>query len=494
LDSPALHGIASARAGNGAHDVAGQPVDRYAELCGFLPWGYLVLDDATRIEEINAAGAALLGRPRGQLLGASLQTYLSDHCVEALLDALGRSIVTSAAQRTPLELRSRDGHTRNVDVHVQHFASGTGTRYRVALLDVTEMRRANLALRGAVHEMRDLYQNAPCGYHSLDPEGVIIQINDTELRWLGYERDELVHRVKLTELMPDRCRAGFDAAFVSLKQGGEVRVLEVELLCKDASVLPSLISATALVDSTGRFVESRASVFDVTRRKAAEEEAGRYAQRLKGMASRAAEAQENERRALGRELHDRVGQNLTALNINLNILKGALPANAAAALRTRLDDSLALVDSTVESMRDVMTELRPAVLDDYGLTAMLHWFAEESGRRSGLSIEVQGGDPAPRLAPPVERALFRIVQESLTNVVKHARARRVTLRLEPQERSFRLSVIDDGCGFDEAQERGGNHHGWGLMIMRERAEGIGGRMRVDSAPGQGTRVSVELGT
>ncbi|HEY1329109.1 MAG TPA: PAS domain S-box protein [Casimicrobiaceae bacterium] len=480
-----------ARAGTGAWDAAGRRADRYAQLCEFLPWGYLVLDEATRIEEANPAAAALLGRPEGRLLGASLQTWLSNHCVEALLDALSRSVATGLAQQTPLELRSRDGRTRNVDVHVQRF--GPGTRYRVALLDVTEIRRANLALRGAVNEMRDLYQNAPCGYHSLDAEGVIVQINDTELRWLGYARDELVHKVKLTELMSGGCRAEFEAAFVSLKNGGQVRDLEVELRRSDTSVLPVLLSATALIDSTGQFLESRASVFDITRRKIAEEEASRYAERLKGMARRAAEVQEVERRALGRELHDRVGQNLTALNINLNILKGALPTGAPAALRTRLDDSLALVDGTVESMRDVMTELRPAVLDDYGLAAMLHWYAEESGRRTGMSIAVEGRDPAPRLAPPVERALFRIVQESLTNVAKHAGARRVTLRLEPGDHSFRLSVIDDGCGFDaDAPERSGDHHGWGLMIMRERAEAVGGRMRVRSAAGRGTDVTVEL--
>jgi signal transduction histidine kinase len=254
-----------------------------------------------------------------------------------------------------------------------------------------------------------------------------------------------------------------------------------------------LLSATALPDGDGRFLESRASVFDVSRRKAAEEEARRYAQRLKGMARRAAEAQEAERRALGRELHDRVGQNLTALNINLNILKGALPAATAAALRTRLDDSLALVDRTVESMRNVMTELRPAVLDDYGLAAMLHWYADEFGRRTGMSIRVSGDDPSPRLAAAVERTLFRIAQESLTNVAKHAGARNVELRLEPGAGSFRLSVIDDGRGFDpDALEQAGNHHGWGLMIMRERAEAVGGAMRVESRAGQGAQVTVEV--
>lgn len=355
------------------------------------------------------------------------------------------------------------------------------------------VRRAKLALRRVADEMRDLYQNAPCGYHSLDATGTVIQINDTELRWLGYARDEVVRKLKLTELMPEQSAIEFDAAFSLLKQRGHVRDLQLELRRKDGSTFPVLLSATALMDGHHTFVESRANVFDITRRRHAEQEASRYAQRLKGMATRAAEVQEVERRALGRELHDRVGQNLTALSINLNIVKGALPRSTAADIRTRLDDSLALVDRTVETIRDVMMELRPAVLDDYGLAAMLRSYAEDVARRTGLAVSVSGDDPTPRLAPAVETSLFRIVQESLTNIVKHAGARHVTLALGPDRKRFRLTIADDGRGFDAAGVDGARDHpGWGLMIMRERAEAVGGHMHVESAAGRGTRVIVEL--
>jgi len=451
------------------------------------------MDQATRIEEVNPAAAQLLGRPQAELLGASLQTHLSDHYVGALLDTLAQSRTTPNACEGRLEVSTRDGLTRHVRIHVQAFSVRGRSRYRMALLDVTVIRRANLALRRAADEMRDLYQNAPCGYHSLDPEGVVVQINDTELRWLGYARDEVVRKLKLTDLMPAHCRREFESAFALLKERGEVRDLQLEFRRKDGSVLPVLLSATVLVDSRRQFLQSRASVFDITRRRMAEEEASRYAQRLKGMARRAAEVQEAERRALGMELHDRVGQNLTALNINLNILKGALPAAIAPNVRTRLDDSLELVDRTVETMREVMTELRPAVLDDYGLAAMLRWYADEFSRRTGVAVTVVGDDPEPRLAPAVERTLFRIVQESLNNVAKHAGAGEATLHLEPGTQCFRLIVVDDGRGFDPMTSEQGLDRGWGLMIMRERAEAVGGRFRLESAAGVGTRVVVEVG-
>lgn len=468
--------------------------DADRELREFLPWGYLVLDEALRVEEINAAAARLLGSPRQRLTGVSLQTLLSEHDVGELLDILAHSRATGTTRDGYVELTARDGGTHHVNVHVLVQGARGTERHRIAMMDVTETRRINEALRRTADEMRDLYQNAPCGYHSLDPEGMVVQINDTELSWLGYAREEIVRKVRLSELMMEHCQDDFKAAFMSLREGAHIRDLQLDLRRKDGSVLPVLLSATALLDANRRFLASRATVFDITRRKLAEEEAARYAQRLKGMSRRAAEAQEVERRALGRELHDRVGQNLTALSINLNILKGALPSTIAPAIRSRLADSIDLVDTTIETMRDVMTELRPAVLDDYGLTAMLRWYADEFTRRTGVAAGVIGQDPEPRLAPTIERALFRIVQESLTNVLKHAGARRVTIQLEPGVGWFCLRVIDDGCGFDVvASDCGTNHHSWGLMIMRERAEAVGGRLCVESATGRGTRVVVEVG-
>ncbi|PYO40140.1 MAG: hypothetical protein DMD33_18725 [Gemmatimonadetes bacterium] len=430
------------------HQALRQPEensDRYRELCEFLPWGYLVLEESGHIE-------------------------------------------------SHLELSARDGRIRHVELHAQGFYDFGKPRYRLALLDVTETRSSNLALRLIADEMRDLYQNAPCGYHSLDADAMVIQINETELRWLGYRRDEVVRKLKLTDLMPLHCRGDFNNAFGTLKEQGRVRDIQVEMKRKDGSTFFALLGATAVRDSNGHFLESRASMFDITRRKAAEDEARCYAQRLKAMSRRAVEIQETERRRIAQELHDRVGQNLTALNINLNIMKTQLSQPSASIAGGRLDDSLELVEATVESIRDVMAELRPAVLDDYGLAAVLRWYADDFGRRTGVATIVIGRDPTPRLASAVEGILFRIVQESLTNVAKHARARQASVMLETHPGRFRLSVCDDGCGFDSSGlQQPTDHRGWGLMIMRERAESVRGELRVESNAGQGTRVTVELG-
>ncbi len=235
---------------------------------------------------------------------------------------------------------------------------------------------------------------------------------------------------------------------------------------------------------------SRANVLlvqEVSERARVQEALRQSRRQLRELSARLAAVEEAEKQHLARELHDQVGQNLTALGINLNIVRAQLPPELAS-LQPRLDDALALVEETTERIRNVMAELRPPVLDDYGLVAALRWYAEQFTARMGLPVTVEGPGLAPRLAPAVEIALFRVVQEALTNVAKHAQASRATVALTSNQAGVRLVVADDGVGFD-VSHRG---QSWGLMGMTERAQGVGASFRIESSPQQGTRVIVEV--
>lgn len=219
----------------------------------------------------------------------------------------------------------------------------------------------------------------------------------------------------------------------------------------------------------------------------------RYADRLRALATRLAEAEEAERHRLACELHDRVGQNLTALSINQSIMINLLSPESRGKLGSRLDDSVTLLDETMQCIRDMMVDLRPPVLDDYGLAAALRWYLERFSERTGLKTIFDGEEFNPRLPPLVETALFRIAQEALTNVVRHAHADRVTVTLGDEMGSTRLTISDDGVGFDPKISHSYNEHpSWGLITMRERAMAIGCHLRVESGPGTGTTVFVEM--
>jgi PAS domain S-box-containing protein len=213
--------------------------------------------------------------------------------------------------------------------------------------------------------------------------------------------------------------------------------------------------------------------------------------RLRELSRRLLDVEEDERRRINREIHDRIGQNLSALHLALNTTRARLSAESLPAIRDQLDDAGRLLGVTIAQVRDVMADLRPVALDDYGLFAALKSYAEPFSERAGVPVVVTGGDVVPRLPPAVETALFRIAQEALHNVAKHARASGVSVTLDANADQVSLAVSDDGVGF-LPEGSGTPRASWGVTTMRERAEAIGAALRIDSAPGHGTRVSVEV--
>lgn len=232
---------------------------------------------------------------------------------------------------------------------------------------------------------------------------------------------------------------------------------------------------------------------EIMERRQAEMEVRQKREQLRALTTRLAEMEETERRRLARELHDRVGQELGTLNINLNIMRAQLPKDEIGLLQSRLDDSLELLRQVARHVYDVMGDLRSPVLDDYGLVAALNGYGSQFSTRTGIKVTVRGGEETTRWASSTEDALFRITQEALTNVARHAQASRATVSIETVEDRLRLVIADDGIGFDPAQVNPNmNGQGWGLISMTERAEAIGGSCRIESFPQRGTRVTVEV--
>lgn len=214
---------------------------------------------------------------------------------------------------------------------------------------------------------------------------------------------------------------------------------------------------------------------------------------LRALSAQLADSQEAERRRIAHDLHDQVGPTLTALGLHLGILRSQLTPKTSARLSKTIDGARDLLEEATEQLRTIMADLRPPVLDDYGLLAALRWYADHFYSWSHLSVEIHGEEPDPRLAPQAEIAFFRVAQEALTNAAKHAQARKVLIMATQNQGTIGLSICDDGVGFDSAPGAGSAQPGkWGLISMRQRAEAIGGLLRLESSPNQGTTVRIEL--
>jgi PAS domain S-box-containing protein len=214
---------------------------------------------------------------------------------------------------------------------------------------------------------------------------------------------------------------------------------------------------------------------------------------LRGLSQQLVQMQEGQFSRLAEELHDRVGQDMTAININLNILRALLPRNISEDAIARLADTEKLVIESVKRMRSTMTELRPPMLDQYGLTATLNWYCEQYQRRTEIQVNINDSYMKnARLPTEVEIALFRIAQEALNNVAKHANATRVDIELFEESGNVMMAITDNGIGFDTKSQSSRNLQHWGVPLMQERTRAINGKFLLRSVPGQGTQIVVQL--
>jgi PAS domain S-box-containing protein len=228
-------------------------------------------------------------------------------------------------------------------------------------------------------------------------------------------------------------------------------------------------------------------ISDVTERRAKAAELEGSRQTLRKLSANVVEAREEERRRIARELHDELGQRLTALKIDLaNLAHSASLASAD----PRVANMSATIDDTLASVRRIASDLRPLMLDDLGLNAAIEWLAEDASRRMGIDVQTHLPADEPALDQRVAIALYRMVLEALTNVARHARATAVAIQLRSEGTSLLLSVVDDGVGLAEgALQRSGS---FGLLGLRERAHMLGGEVEVNAQPGGGTRLSVRV--
>jgi signal transduction histidine kinase len=217
-------------------------------------------------------------------------------------------------------------------------------------------------------------------------------------------------------------------------------------------------------------------------------EATRAEAELKELSARLVRAQEDERRALSRELHDELGQSFSAIAMETgNLLDLDLGPNPGNAARARLEAIRDLAGKGVDATRNMSLLLRPSMLDDFGLVPALNWQARETTRRTGMRVHLTAGEVADDLPEEHKTCIYRIVQEALNNAARHAQARNVQVTVRDERDTIHVTIQDDGGGFDPQRVRG-----LGLLGMQERVHHLGGRFVVDSSPGRGALVTVEL--
>lgn len=353
----------------------------------------------------------------------------------------------------------------------------------------------NERLAQAEEKYRGIFENTHDGIFQSTPDGRILTANTALAQILGYDSPEelttaITDVANQLYVQPQR-RREFQQR---METYGFVSRLEVEVRRKNGSPIWVSVKARAVRDDKGKLLYYEGTVANIDERRRARMALDNHAKNLRILSLRRLEDQEGERRRIARELHDEIGQALTALKINMQAnLQGFQDLPAAGVMKSRITDSIAIVDGLLQQVCDLALAVRPAILDHLGLVPALRSHIEHQVRRAGLDVRLVIDPPDFRAHPRIETECFRIVQESLTNVIRHARAKRVSVELRQLDSTLHVLIRDDGAGFDVAAARAvGEGKTLGLLGMEERALLVGGQITVESEPGKGTAVRVSL--
>ncbi len=457
--------------------------------------GMRLTDDQGMIVAANGAFCRLIELTEGELVGQPITvTYSGRDDTEEMLHRY-RERFEERRIETGIErvITLQSGKILNLEYSHSFIELDYGKAFLLSVFrDITGRKLAEQKIQMLAHTIRSMQECVSI----TDMQNNIISVNPAFLRTYGYEESEIVGE-NITLLRSPMNPPGLTEEIIAhtLKGGWTGELLNRR---KNGEEFPILMSSSIVRDAGGTPVALVGIARDITERKLLEkqlEESQRMrTEDLQQLAVAVQRGQEDERRRIARELHDDLGQRLSGMKFNIEVFEDTIPRTNGETL-DKMRHFKQQIDSMITEIRRLSSNLHPAVLDDFGLVVALELLCGEFQKVQQIKVgfEPQNRNMA-RFDPDVEIALFRIVQEALANVGKHAGASKVNLSLGMDDGHVRLIIRDDGSGFNPAAVRRSkdSNRGLGLISMRERTQELGGSYRIESTPGKGTTITVEI--
>jgi PAS domain S-box-containing protein len=448
----------------------------------------ITVDEAQNILLYNRAAEAVFGWPREAIIGQPLDRLIPARYQAAHREHVrrfGETGVTSRRMGAPNVIHGMraNGTEFPIDASISHLETPHGKLFTVVLRDNTQRQQAEETHARLAARLAGMLDSAMDGIITVDEWHRIVLYNRAAEKIFGWPSAQALGQ-PLSILLPERFRAGHDDHMkrfantgVTSRRMGDGTVLYG--LRANGEEFPMDASISQLATADGKLLT--VIMRDVSERVRAQEERSAFAAAANAI-------REEEKTRVARELHDELAQSLTAIKMDANWVRDKLATEPQEA-RRKLEQVLVLVDGAVASTRRIAADLRPLLLDDLGLGPAIEWLAGNFTQRHGVPCRLSV-DGELELEEPYATAVFRIVQESLVNVAKHAGASEVSVDVERTGDEIVLSVVDDGRGFDTAAPR--RPGSLGLMGLDERTELLRGTLAITSAPGAGTRVEVRI--
>lgn len=456
----------------------------------------VLVDAHQHIVAINAAAAQMFGYAQPDVLGHPLSGLIPAGLREAHEQHVLDFAASQQVERGPMHGVSMQGLRANGETFPLEMSISrldllldgqSRTCFMAMMCDLSvkhSLRNEATMLSERVRTVLDL---TPVAIWIVDDEQVVYA-NRAALHLFGVaDREHLVGQSIYTLLQASGhvpLRTHLHA--ITAVRNAPPAIVSGTLLRPDGQTREVDIATSALPDHGQTVLQM--VIIDVTESQRQAREQSMHRVELRRLAASVVEAREEERRRIARELHDELGQRLTAMKMELFGLRKEIAGREEAG--RHIASMLEMVDSTVAALRRIAADLRPLMLDDLGLNAAIEWLARDAARRLGMEVTVQLGTDDPPLAPGADIALYRMVQEALTNVARHANATDVRIELRQNAEELVLTVRDNGQGFPDRSRRQDGRYG--LLGIRERAIMLGGRLDLDNPPGGGARITVHL--
>lgn len=453
--------------------------------------GITVTDLKANIQELNQATVRLHGyENKKELIGRSALELISERDHTRAMANLKRTLSEGFIEDVEYSFLKSDGTEFDAELSAAVIRNSTSDPIGFVAItkDVSDDKRIRDSLMRSETRYRSLVETAGAGIGTIDSHGIFTYCNKRLSEMIGYAEEGIVGKPFTDFLHPDdreRIALQFRQGLTQPKGRSD---LEFRVIHKKGNTVYMYSSPTVLRYGS-ETVGFSAIVTDITDRRRTEMELQESQQQLRRLSSHLQSVREEERKRMALELHDELGQTLTALNVDLSCLSGRLPKDDISLL-DEVRRMLGLIDMSIRTIQRICSQLRPAILDDLGLGATIEWQAREFQNRTGIKCEVCLNIEDTVVGQEHSIAIFRIFQETLTNVVRHAAATRAQVSLERRDGKLRLKVMDNGKGITKAQLY--SPESFGLIGMRERAHALGGDVKINGIPGRGTTITVGI--
>ncbi|HEX8843850.1 MAG TPA: ABC transporter substrate binding protein [Pyrinomonadaceae bacterium] len=445
------------------------------------------------ILEVNERWTSVYGYTREEAVG---HTALELKLVEPEVREKLRSLLEEqgSVREFEADFKTRRGEIRHVSLSAEQIVINNELCVIFLQHDITERKLAEEALRKSENLWRTIFNDAAIGIAIVNPEGRPVETNPAFQKILGYTKEELLHLWFVDFTHPDDTIKEFPLHQEMIEGKRDHYQMEKRYIRKDGQVRwVNLIASVIPAEQPGEFF-GVGMVEDITERKQAEEQLKTSSVQLRALSESLRRAKEEEGIRIARELHDELGAALTSLKWSLLRLNKDYSGNgnpvSQPSAREKVEEMVGLVDTTINTVRRISSELRPGVLDDLGLISAIEWHAQQFQERTGIVCRFDSLIENDELSREQATTVFRIFQEAMTNMLRHAQATKVNIIIEEDEGEFVLEIRDNGRGITESERSG--VHSLGLLGMRERAHSIGGKVEINGIAGKGTVLIVRL--